>query len=218
MPLIDHFRSNIEPESLAPLRQRLEDHKERVAAGAQALDEQLALARTALVAGRERVPQWELPSELGHEDAGWSLIGPGLRKTYKRGRRGMQEAYSEPSVAAFHEWRKRAKYLRYQLRLVRRGWPRVLKATHKEVKGLGDLLGDDHDLAVLEQIIEEAEAEPGQADSEQILLALAAQRSEQLRDAAYGLGSRCTPRSRSIVDRRLQRYWQAARGGVERHA
>lgn len=209
--LIDHFRSNIDPESLAPLRQRLEDHKEEVAAGAQALDEQLDLARTALVAARERVPQWELPSELG-DHGGWSLIGPGLRKTYKRGRRGMQEAYAKPSVAVFHEWRKRAKYLRYQLRLVRAGWPRVLKATHKEVKGLGDLLGDDHDLAVLGQIIEEAEALSPTDDLEQILLALAAQRSEQLRNAAYWLGSRLYAEKPKHLDRRMQCYWQAARG------
>ncbi|TQE92533.1 MAG: hypothetical protein FKY71_19905, partial [Spiribacter salinus] len=80
--MIDHFRDNLDPGSLAPLRQRLEDHKAQVAAGAQALDEQLDGARTALGAARERVPGWELPSEITDpaddpaDDAGWSLIGP----------------------------------------------------------------------------------------------------------------------------------------------
>lgn len=209
--LIDHFSANIEPESLAPLRQRLEDHRAQVAAGTQALDELLARARTDLLAARERVPDWELPSD-GADDAEWSLIGPGLRKTYKRGRRAMREAYAQPSVAAFHEWRKRAKYLRYQFRLVRAAWPGVLKATYKEVEHLGDLLGDDHDLAVLKQVIDEAEALSPSHDPEQILLALAAQRSEQLRDAAYGLGSRLYVEKPKQFERRMQSYWRAARG------
>ncbi|MFP4063861.1 MAG: CHAD domain-containing protein [Halochromatium sp.] len=212
--LLNHFRDNIDPESLAPLRHRLEDHKARVATGAQALDEQLDRARTALVAARERVPAWELPSAArdAGDDAGWSLIGPGLRKTYKRGRWAMQAAYAEPAVAAFHEWRKRAKYLRYQVRLLHASWPRVLNATHKETKYLGDLLGDDHDLAMLEQVIEEAEELSPTHDSEQILLALAAQRSEQLRSAAYWLGSRLYAEKPKAFDRRMQCYWQAARG------
>jgi len=216
--LIDHFRDNLDPGSLAPLRQRLEDHKAQVAAGAQALDEQLDGARTAFGAARERVPGWELPSEVTDpaddpaDDAGWSLIGPGLRKTYKRGCQAMQAAYADPGVASFHEWRKRAKYLRYQVRLLRASWPRVLKATYKETKQLGDLLGDDHDLAVLEQVIEEAEALSPTNDAEQILLALAAQRSEQLRNAAYWLGSRLYAEKPKRLDRRMQCYWQAARG------
>ncbi|WPL18392.1 hypothetical protein Thiowin_03463 [Thiorhodovibrio winogradskyi] len=214
--LIDHFRANLDPESLAPLRQGFEDHKASVAAGAQALDEQLDLARTALVAARERVPEWVLPTDRAHADAhgeaGWSLIGAGLHKTYQRGRRAMQDAYAQPSVAAFHEWRKRAKYLRYHLRLVRAAWPRVLKATYKEAKHLGDLLGDDHDLAVLEQLIDQADAFSPNRDPEQILLALSAQRSAQLREAAHGLGSRLYAEKPKQLDRRLQCYWQAARG------
>lgn len=219
--LIDHFCDNIDPESLAPLRQRLEEHKAQVAAGAQALDEQLDLARTALVAASERVPGWELPSEVTDpaDDAGWSIIGPGLCKTYKRGRRAMQAAYAQPGVAAFHEWRKRAKYLRYQVRLLRASWPRVLKATHKETKQLGDLLGDDHDLAVLEQIIEEAEELNPTHDDEQMLLALAAQRSAQLRNAAYWLGSRLYAEKPKHLDQRMQSYWRVARGwGAKRPA
>ncbi|WP_462323064.1 CHAD domain-containing protein [Halochromatium sp.] len=208
--LIDHFRDNLDPDALALLRQRLEDHKASVAAGSEPLGDQLALTRAALVAARERVPDWGFPSEAA-DDAGWALIGPGLRKTYKRGYRAMHAAYAEPSVTAFHEWRKRAKYLRYQLRLVRAGWPRVLKAMHREVKDLGDLLGDDHDLAVLEQIIEEAGELNPTHDDEQILLALAAQRSAQLRKAAYWLGWRLYAEKPKHLDRRMQRYWQAAR-------
>ncbi|MEA3641208.1 MAG: CHAD domain-containing protein [Lamprobacter sp.] len=211
--LIDPFRDHLNPASLAPLRHRLEDHKAQIAAGAQALDEQLEAARTALLAARKRVPGWALPSEASEpgEEAGWSLLGPGLRKTYKRGRGAIQAADAQPSVATFHEWRKRAKYLRYQVRLLRASWPRVLKATYKETKQLGDLLGDDHDLAVLEQVIEEAEALNPSHDAEQLLLALAAQRSEQLRKAAMWLGSRLYAEKPKRLERRMRCYWRMAR-------
>jgi CHAD domain-containing protein len=209
--LLEHFRDNIDADALAPLRQALEDHKAALASGAEALESQLERTRAALAAARERIPDWELPSD-GGDDADWALIGPGLRKTYKRGSSALHDAYAEPGVEVFHEWRKRAKYLRYQLRLLRAAWPRLLKAMHREVKGLGDWLGDDHDLAVLEQVLRDADGlDPGN-DPEQILLALAAQRSEQLRGEAYWLGQRLYAEKPKHLDHRMRRYWQAARG------
>lgn len=209
--LVDQFRENIDADALAPLRQGLDDHKATLASGSKDLESQLERTRAALAAARERIPDWGLPGG-GGDDASWSLIGPGLRKTYKRGSSALDGAYAEPGVNAFHEWRKRAKYLRYHLRLLRAAWPRPLKAMHREVKRLGDWLGDDHDLAVLEQVLRDAEGlDPGH-DPEQILLALAAQRSEQLRDDAYWLGKRLYAEKPKHLDRRMRRYWQAARG------
>ncbi|NBC47390.1 MAG: CHAD domain-containing protein [Gammaproteobacteria bacterium] len=214
--LIEHFQANLEPEPLLPLREGLEAHKAATAAAGRDLTEQLGETRSLLWEARERVPDWELPAEAA-DDAGWSLLGPGLRKTYRRGRRAMRQAYAEPGVAVFHEWRKRAKYLRYQVRLLRPAWPHLLKPLHQEVKRLGDWLGDDHDLAVLEQVLHEAEALSPANDPEQILLALAAQRSTQLRDDAYWLGRRLYAEKPKHLDRRMQRYWQAARGLASAH-
>ena len=50
-----------------------------------------------------------------------------------------------------HEWRKRSKDLWYQLRIVREAWPQPLEATGDQAHELADLLGDHHDLAILDE-------------------------------------------------------------------
>ena len=50
---------------------------------------------------------------------GWELIGPGLHRTYRRGRKRLRAVEEEASVTNLHELRKRVKDLWYQLRLIR---------------------------------------------------------------------------------------------------
>ncbi|MBK5969132.1 MULTISPECIES: CHAD domain-containing protein [Thiorhodovibrio] len=208
--LIAHFRANLAPESLLPIRRALESHHERLAANIQPLGDQLQATGAVLAEARERVLAWSLPG-VSDEDAGWPLIGPGLAKTYKRGRRAMAKADAEPSVETFHDWRKRAKYLRYHIRLLRPAWPKLLKATHREVKRLGDWLGDAHDIAVLEQTLADAEDLSPSGDNEKTLLALAAQRRAQLRQQAHALGVRLYAEKPKHLERRMRSYWQHAR-------
>ena len=57
-------------------------------------------------------------------------------------------------TARWHDWRKRAKDVWYQLRLLQDTWPDVMKAMAGQASQLSDLLGDDHDLAVLSTKLE----------------------------------------------------------------
>ena len=57
------------------------------------------------------------------------------------------------STGELHDWRKRAKDLWYQHRLLRDAHPTVVGAYAKDAHVLADLLGDDHDLAVLRATI-----------------------------------------------------------------
>jgi CHAD domain-containing protein len=92
---------------------------------------------------RRRVQTWQLKSE------GFKAIAGGLGKTYARARKDMAAAFDAPCPEAFHEWRKRVKYHRYHCRLLRNLWQPVLIARRDQAKRLSDLLGWDHDLAVL---------------------------------------------------------------------
>jgi hypothetical protein len=65
----------------------------------------------------------------------------------------------------WHEIRKQAKALGYQLRLLRRIWPSALHAWIDALDELSDGLGDDHDFALIQQKILELPFEP--ADTEQ---------------------------------------------------
>lgn len=144
---------------------------------------QLRAFRDDLLGARNRVAGWDL------NDPGIPAIRAGVEKTYRRARKGMHRAAADPTVANFHEWRKRVKYYRYQARLLTPAWPRVLRALHVESRRLSDLLGDDHDLAVLRETVVAGEA-LGEPVEHAALLALIDRRSAELRAWSLTLGRR----------------------------
>jgi CHAD domain-containing protein len=141
---------------------------------------------------------------------GWKVIGAGLERSYRRGRTAFAAASTPSNPRQIHEWRKRSKDLWYQLRLVRAGWDRVLKATAKEAHLLCDLLGDEHDLAVLNRVLEQGTGtlwDPGRADS---LTAISDAVRADLLAAAVPLGRRLYAEKPGRFAARIGRYWKAA--------
>jgi CHAD domain-containing protein len=96
-------------------------------------------ARWTVMAGEQSVP-------LPHE---FATIAPGLQRVYKRGRRGMRIVADSPTDTLLHVWRKRAKYLRHQVEALNVLDPGRLGEMEEQLEHLTDLLGDDHDLAIL---------------------------------------------------------------------
>lgn len=96
-------------------------------------------ARWTVVAGEQSAP-------LPHE---FATVAPGLQRVYKRGRRGMRIVADSPTDTLLHVWRKRAKYLRHQVEALNILDPEELGDMEHRLANLTDLLGDDHDLAVL---------------------------------------------------------------------
>jgi CHAD domain-containing protein len=210
--LLDAFDGEVDRQGLAPLRRALTLHKEHLAENVTDLDARLDAFGERMHEARKRVSDWRIPSDNPNKGKrGFGLLEGGLAKTYKRGRKAMDAAYDDPGVETFHEWRKRAKYLRYHLRLLRPAWPRLLKRTRSEVKTLGDLLGDDHDFAVLEEVLTTALGDDADPARMEILRALMRQRSIQLRDQAYWLGRRIYAEKPKAFRKRIGRYWDTAR-------
>jgi CHAD domain-containing protein len=152
------------------------------------------------VAGR--VPGWKV------RDRGWKAIEDGVARIYRQGRQEMAAAYDHPTSEAFHEWRKRAKYLRYQLQLVRGAWPEALGALKTVADDLGDLLGDEHDLAVIRARVVD---EPSIATKHRLeLIELIDCRSDDLRTHARKLGEQLYDDKPADFVRRLGILWRAA--------
>ena len=82
----------------------------------------------------------------------FAAIEAGLARTYQRGRVGLRRADTEPTDAAFHEWRKRVKYLRHQMETLHRLSPDVIGEMAVALNDLGELLGSEHDLTVLLEV------------------------------------------------------------------
>ncbi len=80
-------------------------------------------------------------------------IGPDMQNAYRRGRRGLRDAYKQRSNEAFHEWRKAVKRHSYQIELLESSLPEKWSGYREKLKDLARILGDDHNLAVLDQTL-----------------------------------------------------------------
>ena len=107
----------------------------------------LAVLIEGLAEARERIAGWPLAG------GGFETIEPGLRATYRRGRKGLRGAVRGASATALHEWRKDVKYHRHHLELLVGLGPDVLAGAAGTARRLGDLLGDHHDLHELRVLL-----------------------------------------------------------------
>lgn len=154
-------------------------------------------------AGPEAIQGWPL------QGSSWKLVGGEVKRAYRRGRRAMKAAAADPSEGNFHEWRKRAKDLWYQLRLLGPTWSELLGPVAEEAHRLTDLLGDHHDLAVLRADLRERRL--GEEETRALEAAIDARQAE-LAEAAFDRGRRLYAERPKAYARRLRRYWEAWRG------
>jgi CYTH domain-containing protein/CHAD domain-containing protein len=163
---------------------------------------QIAEAREAIAAGRDEIGRWSLRSDS------WALVESGLSRSYREGRRALKRAEADPSAKNVHEWRKGAKDLWYQLRIVRDAWPSLLGAMIDQIHELTELLGEHHDLAVLGADLDTRDAlgDRGAFDT------AIEKRQQELLDAAVAIGRRLYAERPKAFRRRIKRYWRAWRG------
>jgi CHAD domain-containing protein len=217
---------------------------ERDGAAELALSESAARAGPLedLRAMRARVGAWELAGAGGIE-----AIEPALQRLYGTGRRRMRRAARAGGARGrrLHEWRKRVKDLRYVAEMLQRSdqegvgrlrdrvgakaSKRARRAANAETEfigelarradELGELLGEEHDLAVLvERVRSEAKATrasgaPGPG-TRRALLGLIAKRRRRLRKRALRKGRRLYARKPKRFVRRMRAA--AALGSLSR--
>ena len=141
--------------------------------------------------------------------ADYSSIEPGLHSTYARGRREMVAAYTTPTNLNFHQWRKRAKYLRYQMEFLAPLWPEVVVGLAMTLDRLGLLLGEDHDLAELLALLHARPDLCPNPRERSLFSALVTQRRAELQVAAEILGRRIYAEKPSSLEHRFGEYWES---------
>lgn len=112
------------------------------------------------------------------------ILGGGLRTIYRSGNKKMRAAGRSREDAQLHDWRKRVKYLWHQLQILAPAQLGLIE----EAQQLADLLGDDHDLAVLSQKID-TNVDGFDANDREALLLLLNRRRKQLQRRAFKLGA-----------------------------
>lgn len=203
--LKDHFQEELAKDAFAAVRQVL--LRRRRATERQTVVDGAALAKSArgLAEAQQRAANWPL-AQLH-----WDDIAAGVGKVYRQGRAAMKAALEDGGDLPLHEWRKRAKDLRYQLTILQPLWPEVIGAMAEQAKQLGDYLGDDHDLAVLGELARGELHEQIPKHDRQALTGLIRRRRQSLQKHAEQLGRRLYAEKPKDFQRRIETY--AAAGG-----
>ena len=154
--------------------------------------------------------KWEL------DDGGFEAIADGLADTYRQACHACARL-SADSPAGFHVWRKRAKAHGYHLRLLRLAWPTVMNRWEKAADELGECLGNEHDLAVLQDRIRQRRRTAAVAGVAALFDAIERERFT-LRTKALSLGAWLFAERSSAMRRRLSRWWSASRQAAQENA
>lgn len=202
------FAKQIEGRAFAEAKRGVTRHGRRLKPKASDVAKLLGRCRKDLASVQEAAKTWDAPD-------GFEAIGCGLEQTYRRGRRAFEEAYRQETPEAFHEWRKRVKYHGYHVRLLRDLWPEMLGRRRKLLEELGDLLGLDHDMAVLGRTIAASPREFGPIEEVDVLLALIDTRRRMLEAKARPLGRRLFAEKPARFVRRIETLWDIAADEAE---
>jgi CHAD domain-containing protein len=196
-----HARSH----SFTAMRKELVRHQRGVRQRVVEDEKAFAVVASAVDRALDRLDDWAKV----HDN--WSSVGDGVERVYRRSRQALAAVRRKPTVEYLHEWRKQAKYLRYQLDLLRPLAPKALTPLTKTIDRLGDLLGDDHDLAVLRREVAGDPERFGGPEALEPLLARIDRRRQKLVHHAVTLGRRVFRDPPQTFGRRLRGYWKTER-------
>jgi len=201
--LEEQWGDQVESRTLAHLRQRLIAHSRepKSTAGAKPPLERFA---TQVQRVQKRVAALEL------EGDGFDLIAAGAEKTYRRARRAFRCAVEKGTTQTFHTWRKHAKAHAYQFELLQLAWPEVMVNWGRKLRILGRLLGEEHDLATLQEWLAQDWRDKADRRNVRDLLELITARRTELREDAIELGRRAFAEKPAALVRRLAAWWSVA--------
>ncbi|HVU33663.1 MAG TPA: CHAD domain-containing protein [Opitutaceae bacterium] len=202
--LVGHFKRELNAVAVRPLQANLRNRCAAAMTRFRQKNSRAAIARSFRNCRRGL-------KRLRVNGGGWKAVGAGVAECHAAGRAAYRRARGEPSPENFHAWRKCAKDLWYQIRLLRRIWPDELNGIAAELKHLGDWLGDDHDLAMLVLDMAEADGTGAQPSDIDALRGLAQVRQGELRTNALELGERFYGEDTTAFCERLGGYWKSWR-------
>lgn len=201
----DHLLAGVEGElqagGLFAVRAELSRRAHEATQSVAAHEAEVRDALDGLVALRATVADCRLDDDI-------DVVIDGITATYRRGRDAMDRARHDGDDEALHEWRKREKDLWYATRLLTPWAPAVLGPDARLLHVLSEDLGDDHDLAVLTDLVDVDPAAFGGDEAVAAATALAARSRASLQDHAFGLGVQVYAERPKAFRRRMHAYWK----------
>jgi CHAD domain-containing protein len=196
--------AEVHSPALLQARVQLADRLRKILRPLEA-ERRLAAVSEDLSRARRRVRRW-VPRPRG-----WRAVGPGLVDAYRRARRNMEAAYDRESSTAFHDWRKSVKAHRHHLYVLQEIWPQEIDVRLSELEHLGELLGEEHDLALLDKMVRSQRTCFGAERDYRRLLALIEKRRRMRRAEARPLGEQLFVERPRELRRRFRSYFKRFR-------
>lgn len=203
------------------LDQLTTDHADSLPSGAFGKIRELLQSQYEFTLARERADDALIPQVLETLDAaatqiaqfpiqaeGFEALEGGLKRVYTLGRHAMKRSYTQLSPENFHEWRKRVKYLWHQVEILTPIRPEVLVPFGEELHTLSDCLGNDHDLAVLGEVVREHDQVFVDESKQLILMSWINRRRLDYELQAKVLGERLYDQKADDFIRTFDVHWQ----------
>ena len=204
--LNDKYRDDLGDRSVVSIRDGLLKRKERLARQFQQERTRGAVLKTLRTFAR-RVDKWNV------DKADLAALSESFARIIRRNQQACQTAYAESRPESFHEWRKRAKDLRYHLTLVKKAWPEVLDGYEAAAKDLEGKLGDDHNLVVMRETLLQKPAAFGKEEDIKSFLKIVDDHQKKLRSDCQTLADRLYSERPKFWRRRLRLRWTAWKKG-----
>lgn len=200
----------VDRRQFTPTRQQLLTRHRQALTSATLPD--MAWLEAELVSAREALKDWTPAIDS------FQPLREGLTETCRRARRAMKQAGKAHNDACFHEWRKQVKYHRHHCELLSSVWKAPMEARAREAHRLADLLGEEHDLAMLALALGDPDAAAQGQDRTRLVLEMIGERRLRLQRGALLLGQRLFAETPEALAKRIKRYRSVARREVQKAA
>ena len=192
--LISEIRdAEVRLQTARELRQKIGGRKRP---GYEAVEETLTLELENVIAAfaewqMQAVPMlegvWKGIQEWPVDDFDFKHLRRRIQASYKCGRKALAKARKDKTTEAFHLFRKEAKQLDYQLRILAPSNSVVVKKLEAELRTIGELLGRAHDLSFLSLRLGEGFEDAAEPAGREELLAFIEGSEKELQDDAADL-------------------------------
>jgi CHAD domain-containing protein len=200
--VVEKYKGTLQKNALTGIRHRLEQTKQEAEQSPET-DKVVQIALGAFRSAARRVKAWPLKKD------GFSAIAPGLRLTYRAGRAALRLVEKDGSAENFHYFRRRAKDHWYHVRLLESLWTEVMQAHEGSIKKLEQWLGDDHNLVVLREMVEDEPEKYGGEEEIRIFVSLADQEQKEMRQEAISMGQRVYEQKPRQFVTDMSKLWDA---------
>ncbi len=149
---------------------------------------------------------------LAVSDRNFDAVARGFARSYAKGADAFSRAYDKRADASlFHDWRKHVQRHWRQCQLLRAAWPEALEARIALAGELSEIIGEDHDLAVLAAFARQNRAILGPPEELAAFAKACSRRQRTLRLMASPRGARLYALRPKTMAKMLAAYWKCAR-------